>query len=401
MLTFEEKTIKYDYSQCQQCGACKAVCPKQAITTNFRKNGTHEVAVDGEKCIRCQKCVKVCPANRELDSTGYVEKMKDKQYVFAYNENDDVRHSSSSGGACKTIIIESLKKGIVDGVYSLRNLEKYPSAIGEFYTRDNVPSYTDLPNSVYHSVMACTEISKVKKVHRLMLVGTSCQLYALEKSLRGKYDELIKICIFCKQQKTLDSTRFLAKAVGYQLPENLNFSTRYRGDGWPGIVRVGEAELPWNRAAQLPFGRRLWTVLGCDVCGDPFGMECGADMTLMDPWVIRTANDLGETLVTIHTEQGLFLLQSCENLTIEKKTYDEIKLALGLDDVWRKRKLVPYFRHDTSDPVILKAGGAEQKQRHFLQTLAMKLPRLPIIFYRIMCRFPDLRNKILKYDVEC
>ena len=36
-----------------------------------------------------------------------------------------------------------------------------------------------------------------------------------------------------------------------EISENLNFSIRYRGNGWPGIVRVNESELSWNRAAQI------------------------------------------------------------------------------------------------------------------------------------------------------
>ena len=396
MLKLTDGKIAYDFDSCQQCGACRSVCPSSAISFTDTDNGLKNIVIDNVKCIRCQKCVKVCPANREFGCTDYIESLKDKQYFFAYNYDDEIRHASSSGGACKTLIIESLKRGAVDGVYSLRKLELYPSAIGEFYTRDNIPSYSDIPNSVYHSIMACTEIAKVKKVYRLMLVGTSCQLHALEKSLRGKYDELIKVCIFCKQQKTLDSTRFLAKAMGYKIPENQKFSTRYRGIGWPGIVRLGEAELPYSRAAQLPFGRRLWTVPGCNLCGDPFGMECGADISLMDPWIIRTANDLGETLVTVHTEQGLSLLESCKHLTLEKKTYEEVEPALGLGDIKRKRRLLPFFRHETSDTTILKAGKAEQWQRHFLQSLVTGLPRLPILLYRVICRLPDLRNIILK-----
>lgn len=400
MLTFENNKITYDYSQCQQCGVCEAVCPKCAITMKFISNGTHEVLVDNDICIKCQKCVKCCPANKKVKDQGYFQKFRLASYYFGFNKDEKIRSKCSSGGTCKTLIIDSLKQGLVDGVYTLKRLESYPSGEGAFFTKNNIPTYDDLANSVYHSVMIGTNIKTVQFCNRLMIVGTSCQLRALEVALKGKYKELIKVCIFCKQQKTLESTRFLAKAMGYKIPENLNFSTRYRGNGWPGIVRVGEAELPYPRAAQLPFGRRLWTVPGCNVCGDPFGMECEVDITLMDPWKIRTTNELGETLVTVHTERGNSLLHQCENLVLENKEYEEVKLALGLDDVWRKRMLVPFFRGDTSDDVILRAGNAEQKQRRILQAMAMKLPRLPFIFYRIMCRFPDLRNKILKYKDE-
>lgn len=344
MLEFKEKKITYDYSQCQQCGVCEAVCPKQAITMGFLENGTHTVSIDEEKCIKCQKCVKCCPSNKTSNNEAYLEGMPNKLYFMAYNKDNAVRRASSSGGTCKTLIINSLKQGLVDGVYTLRKLATYPSGEGAFFTKDNIPSYDELANSVYHSVMIGSNIDKVQKCERLMLVGTSCQLRALEVALKGKYKELIKVCIFCKQQKTLESTRFLAKVMGTTVPKNLNFSTRYRGEGWPGIVRVREAELPYSRAAQLPFGRRLWTVPGCNVCGDPFGMESGADISLMDPWCIRSTNDLGETLVTVHSEKGHELIKMCNDLIAEPKSYQEIKPALGEQDVWRKRSLVPYFR---------------------------------------------------------
>lgn len=400
MLTFIKNKISYDFSQCQQCGVCEAVCPKGAIEMKFLPNGLHEVVVDEARCIACQKCVRCCPANKAMSVGDYLGTMPNKQYFLGYNKDNGIRRASSSGGVCKTLIVNSLQQGIVDGVYTLKKLEKYPSGEGKFYTLENLPSFDDLSNSVYHSVMIGTNIKKVQKCERLMIVGTSCQLRALEVALKGKYKELIKVCIFCKQQKTLNSTRFLAKAMGCKIPENLNISTRYRGDGWPGIVRVGEAELPYSREAQLPFGRRLWTVPGCNVCGDPFGMECNADLTLMDPWSIKSENALGETLVTVHTEKGQALLQTCKDLIVESHSYKDIKPALGLSDVWRKRVLVPYFRGETNDGLVIRAAKAEMWQRKMLSSLVMWLPRLPIFFYRVIAHFPDLRNKILKYKDE-
>ena len=400
MLTVKEGKIAYDYLLCQQCGVCEAVCSKQAISMKFLKNGLHQVVIDENKCVKCQRCVRCCPANKKPDCSDYLKKLKRASFFFGYNKNAEVRRKSSSGGTCKTLIIDGLRQNLVDGVYTLRRLDSYPSGEGAFYTKENIPAYDDLANSVYHSVMIGTNIRLVRPCNRLMIVGTSCQLRALEIALKGKYKELVKVCIFCKQQKTLDSTRFLAKAMGAKVPKNLNFSTRYRGDGWPGTVRVGEAELPYARAAQLPFGRRLWTVPGCNVCGDPFGMECGVDITLMDPWQIRTANNLGETLVTVHTEKGLSLMEDCEDLAMESKRYDEVKAALGFADVWRKRQLVSYFRGDAQDPTAVKAGKAEVMQRKGLQTAVECLPRLPILCYRVMAHFPDLRNNILKYKDE-
>lgn len=395
MLISIQNYIQYKYNQCQQCGICKAICPKKAISLKYLENGTHEVIINQEECILCKKCVNICPANKKIDYEHYFDNFSKKKFFLGFNNNNPIRHDSSSGGICKTLIIEGLRSGYIDGVYSLKKTDTYPYVEGEFYTRDNIPQYNDIPNSVYHSVMLCTEINKIKECNRLMIVGTSCQLRALTKVVKYKCKELISVCIFCKQQKTLDSTRFLAKMMGTKIPESLKFMASYRGNGWPGIVKINEAELPYSRAAQLSFGRRLWMVPGCDICGDSYGSETGADISLMDPWTIRPENEWGETLITVHSEKGFELLKNIPNLILEEKSFKEVEPALSLKDVWRKQQLVPFFRGETTEDKLVKAGKAEIKQRRLLQHIAEKMPRMPILFYRILCKLPDFRNKIL------
>ena len=240
MLNFINDKIVFDYFHCQQCGACEAVCPKGAITFRMRDDATHDVMVDGNKCIRCQRCVKICPANKEEDYKDYFKGFDKRLFFLGYNADDEIRRESSSGGVCKTIIIESLKRKLADGVYTLHRTGKFPFAEGEFFTQENIPDYDDIPNSVYHTLLVCRNINKVERCRRLIVVGTSCQLRAMSAALKGKADEMIRICIFCKQQKTLDSTRFLAKMMGTKVYGNNEFFVRYRGWGWPGIVRVNE-----------------------------------------------------------------------------------------------------------------------------------------------------------------
>lgn len=396
MLKYINNQIVFDYSHCQQCGACEAVCPKQAITMVMRDDATHDVKVDDSKCVCCQRCVKVCPANKEEDYNGYFNNLDRKRYFLGYNADHTVRRESSSGGVCKALIVESLKQGLADGVYTLHRTKEFPFAEGRFFTQDNIPDYEDMPNSVYHTLPVCRKINEVERCRRLLVVGTSCQLRAMNVALKGKADEVIRICIFCKQQKTLDSTRFLAKMMGTRLPENKKFFVRYRGQGWQGIVRVKEEMLPYSRAASLPFGKRLWTVGGCNICGDSFGVNSNADISLMDPWNIRPSNDLGETLVTVHTERGMKLLQQIAAIRLEPKTFEEVKPALDLPDIWRKQQLVPFFRGENCTAVVRKAGMAELRQRRFLRKVVETLPRMPILFYRALCKLPEQRNKILK-----
>ena len=167
MLSCFNNKILYDYHMCQQCGICRAICPKHAISFELQKNGMQRVIVDNNKCIRCKRCVNSCPANKRENYINYFDNFKDKKYFLGYNSNDIIRKESSSGGACKTLIIEGLKNGYVDGIYTLKKTDKYPYAEGEFYTKENIPDYCDLPNSIYHSVMACTNINRIEKCNRV------------------------------------------------------------------------------------------------------------------------------------------------------------------------------------------------------------------------------------------
>ena len=396
MLKLNQKKLSYTFDRCQQCGMCYAVCPENAISLSLRHDGLHDIKINAALCIACGKCVRSCPANKEYGYEGYFDGFAQKKYYLGYHADNRIRRESSSGGVCKTLIIDSLKNGMVDGAYSLKCTDSFPFAQGEFYTREHIPSFGDMPNSVYHSVMACTEIDRIQPCKRLMLVGTACQLRALNSIIKDKCDEVVRVCIFCKQQKTLDSTRFLAKMMGTSVPPNLKFRPRYRGDGWPGIVRVDGFELPYSRAAQSPFGKRLWTVPGCGICGDSFGMEAGADITLMDPWTICSHNELGETLVTVHTQKGDELLQQCVSLNLEPRSFSEVEPALSLKDVWRKQVTEPAYRGRPCKKRYVRAVRAERRQQRLLRMVVEMLPRLPIICYRTLAKLPDLRNRILK-----
>lgn len=396
MIQFADNTISFDYSCCQQCGACLAVCPVGALSMNRMKNGLADISVNQDKCIKCRKCYNVCPANKIYDYTGYFDNINSKKYYLGYNRNKTVRSQSSSGGVAKSLIIEALKTGYVDGVYALANFHAYPYAQGQFFTKDNIPTFQELTNSVYHSVMQCLELARVQRCERLMVIGTACQLRALDKALTSKFKAIIKVCIFCKQQKTLDSTRFLAKVCGTKIPDDLQFSAQYRGNGWPGVVKINSRSLPYHRAAQIPFGQRIWTVPGCNVCSDSFGFLAGADITLMDPWVIRNPNNLGETVVIVSTEAGDDLLNNIPIIALDPISFDDVMPALSIGDVRCKQVLEPFYRGDKVNSKIAWAARLELFRRGFIRLVVSTLPRMPLIFYRVLCKTPDFRKIILR-----
>ena len=61
--------------ECCGCSACKAICPKEAISMVENSEGFLYPEIDKEKCISCGLCVKVCPLKSEE------EKSTDKKRV--------------------------------------------------------------------------------------------------------------------------------------------------------------------------------------------------------------------------------------------------------------------------------------------------------------------------------
>ena len=396
MLSLVDGKIKFEYQFCQQCGSCLAACPTQSISISRLKNGLANFRINADSCILCKKCIKSCPATMEDIVEHYSQELSTKHYYFARSSNEQIRYKSSSGGTCKTIVIQSLTQNLVDGVYTLCYSDKFPYVEGKFYSHNNIPTYDDIPNSVYHSVMLNANANDIPKCKRLMVVGTNCQLKGLEVLLKHRCETLIKVCIFCKQQKTLDCTRFLGKMMGSKITLEHPFNFQYRGDGWPGMVKLNNKHLPYASASILPFGKRLWTVPGCNICGDPFSKE-HADFSLMDPWGGINANDnKGCNLVTVHTVQGDQILKAVDNLELIEKTYSEVIPGLSLKDISRKQQLIKYFRRKKCDPWIKMIGNIEIVQRKLFIFLLEFLPKMPILFYRIIHKIPDLRNILLK-----
>lgn len=54
--------------KCNGCGACKSVCPTDAITGS--RKALH--VIDPEQCIDCGTCGKICPQGAVFDGFGYI-----------------------------------------------------------------------------------------------------------------------------------------------------------------------------------------------------------------------------------------------------------------------------------------------------------------------------------------
>ena len=56
----KEPVLFKSKDECCGCGACYAICPKNAITMVEDEFGFLYPKIDSSKCIKCYRCVQIC-----------------------------------------------------------------------------------------------------------------------------------------------------------------------------------------------------------------------------------------------------------------------------------------------------------------------------------------------------
>ncbi len=91
---------------CCGCGACKDICPVNAITT-VKSNGFYKYKLDSAKCINCGQCKSVCPIIKSS-----VNKIENSKGLYSFKHKDEqVLKKSSSGGAAYALSRFLLQNG--------------------------------------------------------------------------------------------------------------------------------------------------------------------------------------------------------------------------------------------------------------------------------------------------
>jgi len=238
-----------------------------------------------------------------------------------------------------------------------------------------------IANSKYLPVPMCENLLP-RESGTLIVAGTHCQLLAVDAFYKHSDVKLIRIGLLCKQQKTLDFSRFIAKRLG--VDDYRTTPIRYRGEGWPGLIKIQDKEMLYEKAASLPFGKRLWSVPGCRFCNHPLGST--ADVTLADPWKIVDSERRGMTIILVRSLTGQMLLETCSAL-IELKSIEPEKAKRSVD--WQSIQLEQarteyYCRQPLSKANRLKFSIGEV-QRNVYEALLLSI------------RFPEPILKVLNH----
>ena len=173
------KILLKDETKCFGCGACIAICPRNAITKTKTVLGSWIPEINHDVCINCGLCTKVCE-----NSSAY-EDFNKKAYI-AYNKNQWMRKQSASGGVFSAIATYILDCG--GSVFGAELTFKDGRAIVEHNIVRQIKDLPRLLGSKYVQSDTVNAYKQVKKEllsgHMVLFCGTSCQIVGLKKYLQ-------------------------------------------------------------------------------------------------------------------------------------------------------------------------------------------------------------------------
>ena len=179
---------------CCGCGACYDACNHHAIEWKADEEGFFYPSVNQSVCINCGLCELVCP----ICNSDMINQTNEKPPILkgGYHLNDDVRFTSTSGGAFWGLAENWIKNGgyVTGAVFSdhfqvrhivTNSIEGLNLIKGSKYTQGNcIGLYKEIA-------------TLLKKGEHVMATGLPCQMAALKQFLRKPYDNLLLVNVIC------------------------------------------------------------------------------------------------------------------------------------------------------------------------------------------------------------
>ncbi|SEL94839.1 Coenzyme F420-reducing hydrogenase, beta subunit [Syntrophus gentianae] len=334
---------------CCSCGACAAVCRREAISYRETLGGHLFPIIDRERCTACGLCCKVCPSvsvSKEMSAalrSSPFEGTALECYV-GKSADGEIYANSQSGGVVSALLLHLLEtRQIGAAVVSTMVSGNPPRPV--VLCAESREQLLAAQKSKYCPIPVLSILGEVRKRNLpIALVGLPCHLHGLssltdiDATLGGlvKY----KIGLVCQHALTYCAMDFLIRQAGLAEKEVLNFEFKNKAyPRYPGNVVI---DSPGTESIVLPDGSRdrikkAFTPARCRVCFDK--MNVLADITVGDPHGLKGIDrHHGESEVVVRTEQGRKLIREAllgKRLNLRKVAYGEITKGQKIE---RKRR---------------------------------------------------------------
>lgn len=318
-------------SDCSGCGACRDVCPVNAISLTADSEGFLYPQTDAETCIQCDKCKKQCPI---LSGTLPQNSHETPCAYAAQTKDETVRERSSSGGVFTEIASYILRTGgVVFGAAFTEHFQVVHIGIEHIEDLDKLRGSKYVQSEIGETYLqAKTHLDAGRPV---LFTGTPCQIGGLYSFLGRNYNHLYTQDIICHG---VPSPMVWLKYVQYREAKargKLSHAYfRHKQYGWHTFSMC----LDFQNGTQLiqPLSRDIYLRSFLrNLCLRPSCYHCAfktkqriADFTLADFWGIDKVypsidDDKGTSLVILHSHKGKLLFDAIKECLIYRETEPE------------------------------------------------------------------------------
>lgn len=315
--------------ECTSCGACGAVCPKDAINILLDKEGYYRPVVDNATCIGCGLCVKVCYRFDEQLKVSTDVDLKGKKLYSAWSNDALLLKQTTSGGIGDLLARQLIEDGykVVGVVY---NEEKVRAEHRIASTTEGTVAFRGSKYIQSYALDALKNVMKDAINQKYAVFGTPCQIYALNKFaiLRNLRDNFVFVDLYCHGCPSMHVwTKYhqrMKEKFSVEFFDQVNFRSKVRGWGTFNVVFNNGGKLLFtNKASDDGFYELFFCdqILneGCNDCKLRGTLEY-TDIRLGDFWGKKfLKNRTGVSAVSIATEKGAALFEKIKGAVV----YDE------------------------------------------------------------------------------
>lgn len=336
---------------CSACGACNAVCSKDAISFKYTNIGRKYASVDNCRCVNCGICQKVCPS---LDSLNLHKKFNDpfvgnviNTYV-GHATNEFIYKNAQSGGLCTAILCYLFESGKIDGAIVCR-MSYGKTPLVEGILAETKEQVLDCQKSCYTPVDVLSALKQAKDKKSIAVVGLPCHIQGavhLIETLKKFSNIKYRIGLIC--DRTLCAGIMDVMSSYSDESENLirwrlkDFT--YNEQYYPYKSAPVVLESRNKRYKVMPNLYRvvlkdMFTAPRCRICYDKLCTH--ADLVLGDPWGMSGIDwKRGDSLVLTRTKCGENLIQEIVDKEIANLREGNFKDVLNGQKINVKRDSV-------------------------------------------------------------
>lgn len=240
-----------DRGVCGKCGGCYSFCSAEELNAlELDKDGTPRF-VDEERCLKCGICYLICPQIKVLN-----DEMKGRfswqppigiyhTLISARTTDEKIKEVCTDGGIVTSLLVYALKKHYIDAAIVSKKIGPFARQPIIATSPDEV---IDAAGSHFEETYHLEEVGRKyttfsptirevkdlekRKIRRIALVGTPCQVYTVRKmqllSILPADAITLVIGLFCMENFSFDKNakKKLEKKLGLKLEDVIKLNIK-------------------------------------------------------------------------------------------------------------------------------------------------------------------------------